>query len=41
MKGVLFTGILFLIILAVYFKFAHPKVVGEAEPGSGFGYSED
>lgn len=35
MKGVLFSGIIFLLILALYFKFVHKRVVTEAEP-SGF-----
>lgn len=39
MKGVLFTGIIFLLILALYFKFVHNRVTG-AET-KAYGYDED
>lgn len=39
MKGVLFTGIVILLMLALYFKFLHNKVTGgEAK---SFGFSEE
>lgn len=47
MKGLLFTGIVFLILLVVYFKFIHKKVVGEEETDPAdkitkkYGYNED
>ncbi len=47
MKGVLFTGLIFLVILALYFKFAHNKVMaaGKKEEGAedkkGYGYDSE
>lgn len=47
MKGALFTGLIFLVFLALYFKFVHSKVMSagkKKEEGSeekGYGYDED
>lgn len=47
MKGALFTGLIFLVFLALYFKFVHSKVMSagkKKEEGSeekGYGYDSE
>ena len=44
MKGVLFTGIVVLIMMALYFKFLHKKIVGSENSSTeekSYGYDSE